>query len=297
MRMKTWLAHHLVALRAVLVLTVVLGLAYPLAMTAVAHIPGLRGPAQGSIAHRPDGIPIGSALIGQQFTDANGNPIPWYFQTRPSMAGNGYDPTSSAAGNLGPEDIVDTLPSNPADPSSGKQSLLTRICQRSKQVGALEGVDGGRPYCTPDGVGAVLGVFRAGGLTGLVTDVVSLNQACPARPFPDSYEGVPVRCAEPGAYYSKGVVTPIRGNAPAQAAVPPDAVTASGSGLDPDISPAYARLQAPRIARERGVALATVMNLVEENTTGRPLGVLGEPAVNALQLNLALDRDYPKRTA
>ena len=132
MRIKTWLAHHLVALRAVLVLTVVLGLAYPLAMTAVAQIPGLRGPAQGSIAHRPDGIPIGSALIGQQFTDANGNPIPWYFQTRPSMAGNGYDPTSSAAGNLGPEDIVDPLPSNPADPSSGKQSLLTRICQRSK---------------------------------------------------------------------------------------------------------------------------------------------------------------------
>jgi K+-transporting ATPase ATPase C chain len=94
-----------------------------------------------------------------------------------------------------------------------------------------------------------------------------------------------------------GVVTPIRGNASAQPAVPPDAVTASGSGLDPDISPAYARLQAPRVARERGIPQNTVVRLIDANTTGRPLGVLGEPVVNVLHLNLALDRDYPKRTA
>jgi K+-transporting ATPase ATPase C chain len=297
MRTKPWLAHHLVALRAVLVLTVVLGLAYPLAMTAVAQIPGLRSQAQGSIAHGPDGRPVGSTLIGQQFTDAAGKPIPWYFQTRPSAAGAGYDPTASSASNLGPEDVVDTLPSDPADPSSGKQSLLTRICQRSKEIGILEGVDGSRPYCTPDGVGAVLSVFRTGGLTGQVTRVVSLNQACPTVAFLVAYDNVPVECATPGADYSKGVVTPIRGNASAQPAVLPDAVTASGSGLDPDISPAYARLQAPRVARERGIPQNTVVRLIDANTTGRPLGVLGEPVVNVLHLNLALDRDYPKRTA
>jgi K+-transporting ATPase ATPase C chain len=71
--------------------------------------------------------------------------------------------------------------------------------------------------------------------------------------------------------------------------VPVDAVTASGSGLDGQISPANARLQAPRIARFRGLALAQVLALVQKNTDGRALGFLGEPGVNVLELNLALD--------
>ena len=75
----------------------------------------------------------------------------------------------------------------------------------------------------------------------------------------------------------------------AEADIPPDAVTASASGLDPDISPAYAALQVPRIARERGLSESAVAELVEEHTTGRGLGFLGEPAVNVLELNLALD--------
>jgi K+-transporting ATPase ATPase C chain len=71
--------------------------------------------------------------------------------------------------------------------------------------------------------------------------------------------------------------------------VPVDAVTASGSGLDSEISPANARLQAPRVARARDLALAQVVALVRENTDGRSLGFLGEPGVNVLELNLALD--------
>jgi K+-transporting ATPase ATPase C chain len=284
MRLPAWIAQHLAGLRALLVFTVLAGLAYPLAITAVAQIPGLRDQARGSLVTGADGQPVGSRLIGQSFADANGNPIPYYFQSRPSAAGDGYDPTSTSASNLGPEDAEDT---------AERTSLLTQVCSRSKAVGDLEGVDGRRPYCTDDGVGAVLRVFFSEGLTGKVTRAVSVNQPCPAAPFLAMYEGVAVQCTQSGADYSAGVLTPIRGGAPAEPAVPADAVTASAAGLDPHISLAYAGLQAPRVARERGVALATLRRLIDEHTTGRALGFMGEPGVNVVELNLALDREYP----
>jgi K+-transporting ATPase ATPase C chain len=75
--------------------------------------------------------------------------------------------------------------------------------------------------------------------------------------------------------------------------VPADAVTASASGLDPDISLAYARLQAPRIAHERAMPIADVVSLIRAHTTGRTLGFMGEPVVNVLELNRALDIEHP----
>jgi len=74
--------------------------------------------------------------------------------------------------------------------------------------------------------------------------------------------------------------------------IPVDAVTASGSGIDPDISQAYAELQAPRIAAVRHLSLATVTQLIDAHVDGRSLGFLGEPGVNVLELNLALDQEH-----
>jgi K+-transporting ATPase ATPase C chain len=200
------------ALRTLLLLTVILGLAYPLAMTGFAQV-AFGTNANGSLVQR-GGTTVGSTLIGQGFTravlkdgqpakDAEGNPVveadPKYFQSRPSAAGAGYDPTSSGASNLGPEN----------------KDLIASVKDRRAAAAALDGVS------------------------------------------------------------------------PAQVA--PDALLASGSGLDPQISPAYAAEQVARIARVRGLSVSQVQGLVTQNTQGRTLGFLGQPRVNVLGLNLALD--------
>jgi K+-transporting ATPase ATPase C chain len=292
MRLPAWVSQHLAALRALLVLTVLTGIVYPLVLTGVAQLPGLKQHADGSLVTVGD-TTVASAIVGQLFTDKDGNPLVQYFQTRPSAAGEGYDPTATAASNLGPESVVDTLPDPAKKGDTGTQSLLTQVCARSLAVGTLESVDGSRPYCTADGVGAVLAVFHRDGLTGPVTRAVSVNQACPAAPFVATYRGVTVECATFDQDYAAGTVTPIRGDAPAAPVVPADAVTASGSGLDPQISPAYAELQAARVAKARGADVTVVRELIDKYTSGRTLGFMGQPAVNVVQLNIALDQHYP----
>jgi K+-transporting ATPase ATPase C chain len=304
MKLSNFVRMHWAAFRALLVLTVITGLAYPVLVWLVAQIPGLHDKAEGSVL-TANGKPVGSRLIGQLFTDKDGNPLPQYFQSRPSAAGTGYDPLSSSASNLGPENIVDT-PADPAQLTAGKSasdagfkpSLLTQVCSRSAAVGKLEGVDGARPFCTGDGVGAVLSVIGSRDTRGTVvhpTRVVSVNEPCQTTPAPflTLYEGVRVECAKYGEDYSIGQIVPILGAGPANPAVPADAVTASGSGLDPDISPAYAEIQIARVAKARHVSPDQIRAVVAQYRNGRALGFLGEPTVNVLQLNLQLDRRYP----
>ena len=302
MKLSNLVRQHWAAFRALLVLTVIVGIGYPLFIWLVAQVPGLRDNANGSIIE-VDGKPVGSRLIGQLFTDTDGNVLPQYFQSRPSAAGDGYDPLATSASNLGPESIVDTPgdPSLPKDDNGYKASLLTLVCSRSYAVGELEGVDGSRPFCTGGGVGAVLSVIGPRDSLGNVvhpTKVVSVNEPCETTetPFLNTYEGVKVECAKFDEDYSIGQIVPIRGAAPADPAVPMDAVTASGSGLDPHISPAYADLQVNRVANARGVSPDQIRELVLANQDGRVLGFLGEANVNVLQLNIALDQKYPVKS-
>jgi potassium-transporting ATPase KdpC subunit len=304
MKFSSFVRMHWAAFRALLVLTVITGLAYPALVWLVAQLPGLHDKAEGSIL-TANGKPVGSRLIGQLFTDKDGNPLPQYFQSRPSAAGTGYDPLSSSASNLGPESVVDT----PADPSlltAGKSasdagfkpSLLTQVCTRSSAIGQLEGVDGARPFCTGGGVGAVLSVIGPRDARGNVihpTRVVSVNEPCQSTsaPFVTMYEGVKVECAKYGEDYTIGQIVPIRGAAPANPAVPADAVTASGSGLDPNISPAYADIQVTRVAKARHVSAEQIRGVLAQYRSGRDIGFLGEPTVNVLELNLALDHRFP----
>jgi K+-transporting ATPase ATPase C chain len=189
--------QYLAGLRVLLVLTVILGVLYPLAVTGVGQLL-LRHQANGSLVSA-GGHVVGSSLIGQNFTDAKGNPLPQWFQSRPSAAGaSGYDPTSSSASNLGPNDT----------------DLVKSIEARRAAAAVLDGV--------------------------------------------------------------------------APASVPPDALTASGSGLDPQISPAYAYEQVARVAKARNLDPAKVKALVASFVQGRALGILGEQTVDVLQLNIAL---------
>jgi potassium-transporting ATPase KdpC subunit len=200
------------SLVAVVVLTLALGIAYPLVVTGIGQVV-FADQADGSRVKR-DGREVGSRLIGQAFVretgeeDADGNPVTEpderYFQSRPSVSG--YNPAGTFFNNLGP---------NQAD-------LRDLLAANADAYLALEGPD------------------------------------------------------NPGLTRSE---------------IPPDALTTSASSVDPHISPENARLQAARVARVRGLQRDRVRDLIDDNTAGRALGFMGEPGVNVLELNLALNRE------
>ena len=238
------------------IVAVALGLVYPLAMTGVGHVL-FPFRTNGSLITQ-NGKVIGSALIGQEFLDKQGNPDPRYFQPRPSDAGTGYDASVSSASNLGPGDprLIGNVPG---------VNLTTKT----------------NPYATPDDPWCV--PVQATDKDGNdITDKA----------------GNPVyEKNKDGTYVCNSSTVPERAiayrsfnNLPKTTKLPVDAVTASGSGLDPDISPANALLQAPRVAEARHLPVATVVALVHKHTDGRQFGFLGEKTVNVLDLNLALDK-------
>jgi K+-transporting ATPase ATPase C chain len=209
--MRKFVQELSTAALAMLVLTLVLGLAYPLVVTGIAQV-AFHGRANGEQI-KVNGKVVGSKLIAQPFVidtgkkDSGGNeitrPDPRYFQPRPSA--DAYNPAATFFGNHGP--------------NQASTMFLTRAQLRGYL--ALE-----KPYDR--------------GLTA--------------------------------------------------AQVPVDAATQSASGVDPEISPANARIQAHRVAAVRHLPLSTVDHLVSKYTAGRFLGLLGERGVNVLELNLVLDK-------
>jgi potassium-transporting ATPase KdpC subunit len=203
-RLPVFLRQHIAALRTLIVFTVICGAIYPAVILGISQV-AFHNQANGSLVTY-NGKVVGSSLLCQEFVDAKGNPLPQYFQPRPSDAvvsgvknDYGCDPLYSSASNLGP--------TNPVE--------IQLIEQRQKQISAF--------------------------------DHVPISQ------------------------------------------IPPDAVTASGSGLDPDISPANAYIQVDRVAEARHLPVAEVRALVTKFIQGRTLGFLGEPRVDVLTLNIALD--------
>ncbi len=179
---------------------------------------------------------------------------PEYFHPRPSAAGNGYDPTASGGSNLGPT-------------SAKLFNGTTKIDDKTKQeVVDFDGIkDRIVHYCLENGI--------------------SYNSSVPLDRFEDAQGNLDdVRLIK--AFNDEKAPLVFT----AKTAIPADAVTGSASGLDPDISPANAAIQAARVAKARGMSLDQVKALVAQHTQGRDLGVFGEPRVNVLLLNLALDQ-------
>jgi K+-transporting ATPase ATPase C chain len=191
--MKQFFSEIRGAVMSTLILAVVCCGIYPLVVFGIGQAL-FSDKANGSLIVEPGGVVRGSRWLGQQFTADK------YFHSRPSAAGNGYDPNNSGGSNLGPT----------------SQKLRDSIAQNIADYRSQNGLDTNAP-------------------------------------------------------------------------VPADAVTASGSGLDPHISVRNAELQAPRVAKARSVGVEKVLELVRANTAGPDLGLLGDPGVNVLPLNLALD--------
>ncbi len=202
-------------------------------------------------------LKAGDKVIGSELI-GQGFSKPEYFHARPSSAGSGYDASASGGSNLGPT-------------SAKLVHGTTKIDDKKNEVVDFDGInlrivhyslENDIPYQSS----APLERFKDA--SGNLDDVKLI------KAFND--EKAPL------------IFTP-------EAPIPADAVTGSASGLDPHISPDYARAQAARVAKTRGIPVDRASQLVAQFTEGPDLGLLGEPRVNVLKLNLALDRQFPAR--
>jgi K+-transporting ATPase ATPase C chain len=281
------LGHIWASIASTLILTIICCGLYPLIIWAVAQ--GVfANKANGSLVKK-DGTPTtnpsdaaGSALIGQSFSQAG------YFHTRPSAAGSGYDPTSSSGTNYGPlsDKLLNGL-NNPAttQPVAPETNAYDGIRLRTIHYAVDNSIpfklfhavyvkdkDGNYQLQRKDELPKSAYLDAQGNLT--MSDVALVD----AFPHPTS-----------DSEYTRTVL--IAGDF-AQP-IPGDAVTASASGLDPHISPENAELQKGRVAAARNIKPEQVEELITAHTDKPDLGILGDPGVNVLLLNLALDAKYP----
>ncbi|MCM9076508.1 MULTISPECIES: potassium-transporting ATPase subunit C [Streptomyces] len=217
-------------LRALLVLTVICGVLYPLAVTGIAQAL-FNDKANGSEIKDKSGRVVGSSLIGQTYNRPKQNPDDPEEAARPDL--KWFQPRPS--NGLGSNSV-----------NTQYSLVLSGATNRSADNGAVNG------QCTKDAEEGTL-----------CAQVIAAKEAVIAD---NSTAGHQVRPED----------------------VPADAVTSSGSGLDPDISPEYARIQVDRVAEQNGLDVEQVEKLVADHTTGRTLGFMGEPRVNVLELNTAL---------
>ena len=189
-------------------------------------------------------------------------------------------------------------------PRAGKHCRRSRQARtahhsvRTKQgCGDTEGVDGSPAVLHRQRCGRRARGDRPRDARGNVVDpsmVISVNEPHDHGGRSSTlYEGVRVQCAAAGEDYSIGQIVAIPGAGPTSPAVPADAVTASGSGLDLHISPAYAELQAPRTPRSAMHGSRRFASSSRPTPTAVNSGFLGEPQVNVVELNIALDRQFP----
>jgi potassium-transporting ATPase KdpC subunit len=237
-------------LRIKIFMTVLLGVAYPLAMTAISQFIFPKE-ANGSLI-TSGGKVIGSEIIGQNFTK------PEYFHPRPSAAGSGYDATASSGSNLGPT-------------SAKLIHGTTKMDDKKNEVVDYDGINLRIVhYCLENEIpyeSSVL-IERFKDAKGDLDDVKLI------KAFNDDKAPLIFSPKEP---------------------IAADAVTASSSGLDPHISPANAQAQVSRVAKARGISAEQTNQIVARFTEGPDLGLLGEPRVNVLKLNLAMDQQFPRK--
>ena len=269
---KTKMKNILIDIKNTVITTIVLGIIccgiYPVVVWGLGQLL-FNHKANGSLIMSKDGKTVlGSELIGQPFSSDK------YFTSRTSAAGAGYDASNSGASNYGPtsKKLID---------GDIKQTAVEQTGTDGKVVKIVPGPD------AEDYDGIKLRLMGYCEQNGISFQLLQDGKPVDPKTFQDG-KGNDDDVKLINAFNADDPLT-IKTSVP----VPSDAITASASGLDPHISPANAALQLARVAKTRNVDPAKVQELVEKYTDKPFLGVIGDPGVNVLKLNLALDEQYP----